>query len=418
MPDYSYLIVQIDQPRYDKTTGILALDAKNAALDKYDKTRVMAIMCKGIYRHWSYIDFPMQYDPAILDISDASVRFTIVGVNESSVYLTGDMSLQQVVYQAQLHSEDDSLDLSQIFSAGQRAYLAYKDARSQVESLRAEAAAHPNSWLGQLITGIDTAAPLAGKWYPVVKAATGLVSYFMQQGNKGDSTTTPIQLEGVFSASGSISSFAPIDQITVGVPGCKFTPTNPEGNIQPLFDDPVGVFALNKMPQIQLDFDDVMQDCVGSIYHPVKIIYWNVIGSLKEPLEVVINQIPGYDITVNAAFVYNQEDFNEKYPGKFVEITTFNQATIAPVKLHLACHEYYRGAEIDILEWLKTHNKGDGVYSDYLPKVALEVEVKKTSSDEDPFRVIKVYPVKYVTSVGSFSYHACPKEPLPPKEPR
>jgi hypothetical protein len=125
---FTYGLVKLEQQVSEKAAALFTFGEATYFVDDFDENLSQeAIVLLG-YRQWCYADFViLGYDPALP--TDATLVFTLSGVEETELQVSGEFNLTQVIEQASISGKRDQL------GAFETAYKKYMSTTKALEDL-------------------------------------------------------------------------------------------------------------------------------------------------------------------------------------------------------------------------------------------------------------------------------------------
>ena len=228
--------------------------------------------------------------------------------------------------------------------------------------------------------------------------------------------------------SGSLTKTILWDHIILNIPGTSRSEKN-YGPMNPIYDKPMGVFSLHSKPKIAWKKVDEYEsseidEVIDKYACEMKTKYWKKSFGLVEPLDLEINEIPGYIVTdVKASFVWEDQNANRVINGSdglnnFQSLTDLynnrNCFTGDMVNINNAFldNKYFydsdyfltgRGCNRKKTKLWTTSTSAIHKFTKPLIQIAVTVEPENPKLGQNPVVILKTYTPEYLDEVPDSS---------------
>lgn len=301
---------------------------------------------------WSYADFSLTtFDPN--SHTDATLNFNLNGITDTSLTLSGGLTLDQVEQNGQVAGAyDKTKNAIGAFNSN------YSDISKAAKAINDQANKNKGAWWSSAVNALTSGgvAFAAGDIWGVV----GFIHSFL---GGGKTTAPPLHFQGQISATGTLQSTSEVYSFILRVPGEPHS--NPNDLSLPIYDTKLGVFNAG-VPDINRY--EIVGDCGTDI-----ICIFNNPKDYESatPLTIQLNPSILTDATVTVSAAYT---FDFSAPVTVAQ----TQATNSTVSLNLSG---------------QFNNDPSGV------AVKLTIQPNSAPSGQEPITVIMNYPV-FVTDQG------------------
>lgn len=210
--DHSYAMVNLVQ--INGTSSILSFfDNEDCFTNDYDADKTLTTITGVISRDWSFADFVIAYDSAVTEKKNLCLYLTVHIIDESEIMLEGDITLNQVLGNGQVHSSGN-ISTGDLITAGKKGVLCYKDSKKFFIYCNASS----GTWYSDLLNDIGSISSLAGG---SIVPWIGVIAGIFSSGIFGSKESQPVPLNymGDIILNETIKKIAPIDGFEFNVPG-------------------------------------------------------------------------------------------------------------------------------------------------------------------------------------------------------
>lgn len=301
---------------------------------------------------WSYADFSLTtYDPN--SHTDATLNFNVNGITDTSLTLSGGLTLDQVEQDAQVAGAyDKTKNAIGAFNSN------FKTIAGAAKTMNDQASKNQGTWWAnavKTITSDGLVFAAENLW-----GVAGFINSFL---GGGQTKAPPMHFQGQINATGTLQSTSEVYSFILRVPGEPHS--NPNDLSLPIYDTKLGVFNAG-VPDIN------RYEIIGDCGTDLLCIFSNPKDyESSAPLTVQLNPNILTDATVTVSAAYT---FDGSSPSTVAE----TQATGSTVSLNLS-----------------------GQFNDDPSGVAVKLTIQPNSAPagQPPITVIKNYPV-FVTDQG------------------
>ncbi len=320
--NYSYFKAELFFVDESQSSAILTFtDDKKPFLTDFNRSKKESFIGKvATYNGWGYADFHLfGYDPSLN--KNARIRLQVHGIDKSKVSASGDLTLDQVMEDANLSASDDFSfsDLKDAFQSGAKQYKGAQKVikgltdRVDKEEKKIEEGGTAPWWLeaAQNINSVAQFVPYGGAIVGFVKSA-----FF---GND-EVSRKPINFEGDLELSGKIEN----EKLLISE-DFVFNPNAPLSSEYYRFvqDVPIGVFNLIASP-ILVKLNDGWPEEYGGPRQTGYTLHNPEYPSQKKELNYVLNPDCGLElISMKAAMVYENKSPTAWYEPELLTKITF-----------------------------------------------------------------------------------------------
>jgi len=260
---FTYAMAKLEfDPNAPSVSGLLTLsDPSNNTLDNLPNPQQISIhRLSSSFGTWAFAEFDVRgYDPNVVNFQNSTFRFSVLGVNESTLNLSGTITLDFLLKDQaySINTEVSDVDkLGKIVNGIPGAVLSYQKgikSVAQLEGYLTQASAYV-SWL----TPSLIASIVSGLNYPAAAIAviSGLADLFS---SGGGSSTAPsdltnsllqLKLDGTIHLNGQITLPQFINVLAIRVPGAIHPTNNSNLKGYPIYNKPLGLFNLTELPKV------------------------------------------------------------------------------------------------------------------------------------------------------------------------
>ena len=180
---------------------------------------------------WSYADFSLTaFD--LSPVLDSTLEFTIDGVTTTNLQLTGSVTLDQVLSQANVAG---TVDPTGAVKAADADYRTFQAARTDLNKA-ATAKGNQGTWWAPVASTLASGANLVSG----ISAIAGFISSFL---GGGKSQAPPMHFQGQIQATGTLTTQLNLTQMIMRVPGAPHSSSTDDA--LPFSDAALGVFKID-----------------------------------------------------------------------------------------------------------------------------------------------------------------------------
>lgn len=327
-------------------------DASLLNFDGGDSTHNLVTVDQIGPDQWSYADFSLTtYDPN--PHTDATLNFNLNGITDTSLTLSGGLTLDQVEQDAQVAGAyDKTKNAIGAFSSN------FNTIGSAANSMNTQASKNQGTWWANAVNSITH----AGVFF-VAENLWGVAGFINSFLGGGQTKAPPLHFQGQINATGTLQSTSEVYSFILRVPGEPHS--NPNDLSLPLYDTKLGVFNAG-VPDIN------RYEIVGDCGTDLLCIFSNPKDyESATPLTIQLNPdiLTDATVTVSAAYTFD---------GSAPVTVAQTQATSSSLSLDLS-----------------------GTFNGDPSGVAVKLTIQPNSAPagQPPITVIKNYPV-FVTDQG------------------
>lgn len=376
-------------------------DPEKPFLNDYVTDIVISSVFKMPSVQWTFADLNIIGYDNFISGKNLSLQFELIGVNETDLKLTGDITLEQLVGASGntanigFSGKSDDLtgylnSLSSPFSKTLNNFKEYNKAQQDLKT-ESEKPENQGKWYTNVfksISNIVNTTPI--KFIPGLAAMAGFVDGIVGVfGGNMEQTPTPIPLNfrGNIQLSGKMTGYNPLAIFYLFVPGSSFSSTDSRA---PLDNTPLGIFNIASKPTLEY-----CTEIVGYVPNPVGehdniSYYWGTLKlAIKDPIQLVLNP------SLNVRLVSSKLSLTSNNYGpetKYCDQTIFHNTKFNSITIE---NTFFRNIDIFM--------QGDIVnrFGEYVPnKITLELKFVSNTNSLDTVYFLKTYPVNIVYNPG------------------